>query len=80
MAGTATVGPLTSEAVEPLREQVRGRVIAAEDEGYEDARRVHNGVFDRRPLAVVKAEQVAHVIAAVRFAGEHGLVQEGIGE
>jgi FAD/FMN-containing dehydrogenase len=73
MAGIATVSPITSEAVEPLREQVRGRVISAESEGYDDARLVHNGMFDRRPLAVVKAEQVADVIAAVRFAREHGL-------
>ena len=34
---------------------------------------VHNGMFDKRPLAVVKAEQVGDVIAAVNFAREHGL-------
>jgi FAD binding domain-containing protein len=60
-------------AIEPLREQVRGRLITAEDEGYEEARAVHNGMFDRRPLAVLKAEQVGDVIAAVRCAGELGL-------
>jgi FAD/FMN-containing dehydrogenase len=73
MAGIATVSPLTSEAVQVLREQVRGRVIGSEDAGYDEARLVHNGMFDRHPLAVLKAEQVADVIAAVRFAGEHGL-------
>ena len=30
-------------------------------------------MFDRRPLAVLKAEQVGDVIAAVNFAREHGL-------
>ena len=61
------------EAVRPLRELVRGRVITAADEGYDEARAVHNGMFDKRPLAVLMAEQVGDVIAAVRFAREHGL-------
>ena len=63
MADIAMASPLTSEAVQPLREQVRGRVITAADEGYDEARMVHNGMFDRRPLAVLKAEQVGDVIA-----------------
>ena len=46
---------------------------AAEDEGYDEARAVHNGMFDRRPLAVLRAEQVGDVMAAVKFAREHGL-------
>jgi len=61
------------EAVRGLGEQVRGRVVMAEDEGYDAARAVHNGMFDRRPLAVLRAEQVGDVMAAVRFAGEYGL-------
>src|SRR5712691_714601 len=73
MAGTKAAGPMTGVNVEHLREQVRGRVIAADDEGYNEARAVHNGMFDKRPLAVLRAEQVADVIAGVQFASEHGL-------
>ena len=36
-----------SVGVEPLRERVRGQVLTAEDEGYDEARAVHNGMFDR---------------------------------
>ena len=32
-----------------LREQVRGPVIEPGDDGYEEGRRVHNGMHDRRP-------------------------------
>jgi FAD/FMN-containing dehydrogenase len=64
---------ITGGAVQPLREQVRGRVITADDEGYDEARAVHNGMFDKRPLAVLKAEQVSDVIAAVNLAREHEL-------
>ena len=73
MAGTAVASTLTSQALQPLREQVRGRVIAAADEDYDEARSVHNGMFDRRPTAILKAEQVGDVIAGVNLAGEHGL-------
>src|SRR6266550_697250 len=59
--------------IDQLREQVRCPVVSADDAGYDEARRVHNGMFDRRPRAVVRAEQVADVIAAVNFARENGL-------
>src|SRR3954471_10413307 len=73
MADSAIASPLTGEAVQPLRDGVRGRVLSAADEGYDEARMVHNGIFDRRPLAIVNAEQVGDVIGAVNFARENGL-------
>ena len=73
MANGAIASRLPNGAVQSLCEQVRGRVITAADEGYDEARTVHNGMFDKRPLAVLKAEQVGDVIAAVNFARENGL-------
>ena len=73
MADTKVEGPITGVKVEHLREQVRGLVITADDEGYNEARAVHNGMFDKRPLAVLRAEQVADVIAGVNFARDNGL-------
>jgi len=73
MADTTVERPITGVKVEQLREQVRGRVITADDEGYNEARAVHNGMFDKRPLAVLQAEQVADVIAGVNFARDSGL-------
>ena len=45
--------------MDQLREQVRCPVITSDEDGYDEARAVHNGMFDRRPRAVVRAEQVA---------------------
>src|SRR5713101_5784202 len=73
MADTKVEGPITGVKVEPLRERVRGHVLAAGDEGYNEARAVHNGMFDKHPLAVLRAEQVADVIAGVNFARDNGL-------
>ena len=64
---------MSKPTIDQLRQNVRAAVITATDAGYDDARRVHNGMFDRRPLAIVRAEQVADVIAAVNFARDAGL-------
>ena len=73
MANGPIASRLPSGAVQSLCDRARGRVLSAADEGYNEARMVHNGVFDRRPLAILKAEQVSDVIAAVNFARENGL-------
>src|SRR5215467_7053906 len=73
MADSATASSVTSEAVQPLRDQVRGQVLGAGDDGYDEARMVHNGMFDKQPLAVLMAEQVGDVIGGVNFARENGL-------
>src|SRR5580658_234610 len=73
MTDARVEGPTRGLNVGHLRDQVRGRVITADDVGYDEARAVHNGMFDRRPLAVLRAEQVADVIAGVKFARDSGL-------
>jgi FAD/FMN-containing dehydrogenase len=59
--------------VSELRERVRAPIITADDPGYDDARAVWNAMSDKRPLAIVRAEQVADVVGAVNFAREGGL-------
>ena len=56
-----------------LRSQVRGEVIAPDDDGYEQARHVYNAMIDRRPAMIVRAANVGDVIAAVNLARENGL-------
>ena len=56
-----------------LRSRLRGEVIGAADEQYDDSRRVWNGNIDRRPLAVARCLDEADVQTAVRLATEHGL-------
>ena len=59
--------------VEKLREQVRGDVITAEDERYESARKVYNGMIDKRPQVIMRPVNAGDVMAAVNFAREGGL-------
>ncbi len=59
--------------IDQLREQVHGAVIAPEDGGYEQARRVYNAMIDRRPRVVVQCADADDVVAAVNFARENEL-------
>ncbi|WP_406197764.1 FAD-binding oxidoreductase [Kitasatospora sp. NBC_01560] len=64
---------MAGAAVDGLRELVRGAVITPADAGYEEARRVYNGMVDRRPAAVVRVANAGDVMTAVGFARDNGL-------
>jgi FAD/FMN-containing dehydrogenase len=63
----------TAVDIQGLREQISGQVLQPWSDGYDEARRVHNGAIDKRPAAIVEARATADVVAAVRFANEAGL-------
>jgi FAD/FMN-containing dehydrogenase len=56
-----------------LAERLKGAVIGPEHSGYDEARRVWNGMIDRRPAAIARCADAEDVAAAVRFACEHDL-------
>ena len=61
-------------ALEGLRARLDGAVTARADEGYDEARRVWNGMVDRRPLAVVRCRSEDDVVATLGFARENDLL------
>jgi len=66
-------GSVPQEALDQLREAVSGEALAPADAGYNDARQVHNGMIDKRPGVIVRCQNTADVVDAVRFAREHNL-------
>jgi len=64
---------LTAHDLEELRSELRGRVIGPSDPEYDSARRVHNGMIDRRPAVIARCTGVADVMVALRFGLEHDL-------
>jgi len=64
---------VTPAKLDDLRRSFAGDVITPEADGYDDARRVWNAMFDRRPALVVRPMSVADVQAALRFGREHDL-------
>lgn len=67
------MGTIARPAVDHLREEVHAAVITPRDSGYDAARAVHNGMVDRHPEVVIRAEQVGDVVAGVNFARDAGL-------
>jgi FAD/FMN-containing dehydrogenase len=59
--------------LDDLESKLSGRLLRPSDDGYDAARRVHNGLVDRRPAAIVRARSAADVAAGVRFARAEGL-------
>jgi FAD/FMN-containing dehydrogenase len=64
---------MTAIAEGPTLEGLRGQLIGPDDPAYEEHRKIWNGSIDRRPALIARCAGVADVIAAVRFAREHGL-------
>ena len=54
-------------------QQIAGDVVVAGDPGYDEARRVWNGMIDRRPRAIVRAGAISDIGPAVTLAREQGL-------
>jgi FAD/FMN-containing dehydrogenase len=61
-------------AVDAFALRLGGGLVLPDADGYEDARRVWNGMIDRRPAAIARCSGAADVAAAVRFAREHDLL------
>jgi FAD/FMN-containing dehydrogenase len=59
---------MQEEAYKKLSAKLRGSVITHANAEYEVARRVYNGMIDRRPDAIVRCADVADVVTAVNFA------------
>ncbi|HET7428560.1 MAG TPA: FAD-binding oxidoreductase [Gaiellales bacterium] len=64
---------LDRSAVKSLADGFSGDVLLPEDADYETARRVHNGLIDKRPAAIARCATAEDVAAAVRFATGAGL-------
>src|SRR5688572_10988628 len=57
-----------------LRTAFHGKLIVSGDDEFDEARRVWNGMIDRRPALIAQCSGVADVIAGVNFARTHGLL------
>jgi FAD/FMN-containing dehydrogenase len=65
---------LRGKQIAQLAARLRGRVLLAKDAGYDDARRILNPSFDKRPALIVQPTGTADVRSAVEFAREHSLL------
>ncbi|HZE06044.1 MAG TPA: FAD-binding oxidoreductase [Solirubrobacteraceae bacterium] len=64
---------ISGSAVGDLASTFSGELLRDGDEGYEEARLVWNGCFDRRPALIARCRDASDVQEAVRFGRRHGL-------
>ncbi|WP_213308122.1 FAD-binding oxidoreductase [Paraburkholderia sacchari] len=62
-----------AEAAAELATTFRGQLLFPADAGYEDARRVHNGLVDKRPALIARCFGVADVVAALDLSRRLGV-------
>jgi len=77
LQATAITGEQTlleEEEVKKFQTRLRGRLLRPGDDGYDDARKIWNGMIDRRPALIARCTGAADVLAAVTFAREQGLL------
>ena len=67
-AGTEREALQDIGAIQQLAASVRGPVLTTGDEDFDGARRVFNGMIDRRPSVILRCSGVADVLQGVRFA------------
>jgi len=71
-SGTSLV--LDAATVQGFKTSLRGPLLHPSDASYDDARKVWNGMIDRRPALIARCAGAADVITAVNFARTHHLL------
>jgi FAD/FMN-containing dehydrogenase len=63
----------SSPLLDTLGDALAGDVVAPGHPEYDSARRIWNGMIDKRPAAIARCADAGDVATALRFAAEHGL-------
>jgi FAD/FMN-containing dehydrogenase len=74
---TTTKGGTTAISEKKIAEfgaSLRGELLQAGDAEYESARKVYNGMIDKRPGVIARCVDVADVVTAVNFARENDVL------
>ena len=74
VTGSGGAISLEKAALQELRDSLRGALLLAGDEGYDQARRVLNESIDKHPALIVQPTGVADIQNAVTFAQERNLL------
>src|SRR5262249_12399269 len=67
-------GGIKGTAIDKLASDLQGELLSCDDPGYDAARKVWNGMIDKRPALITRCAGTADVISCVRFAREYDLL------
>lgn len=60
-------------AIDYLKKHLRGQLLRPDEPGYDDARKIWNGMIDKRPALIARCNVAGDVVNSVKFAREHDL-------
>lgn len=60
--------------IDQLKSSFRGELIRPGDAAYDSARKIYNGMIEKRPSLIARCVDVADVIAAVKFGAGSGML------
>ena len=64
---------LDQTSIAELSARFSGVLLGPDQLGYDDARRIHNGMIDRRPALIARCLGTADIADAVNFARTYSL-------
>lgn len=71
---SASIADFEKTAIETLKASLQGELLQPDDNGYDTARLVWNGMINRKPALIARCAGVGDVINAVNFARDHRLL------
>ena len=78
MTSVATINgssvEISEESLSAFQSKLRGAVLQPLDPGYGEARKVWNGMTDKRPALIAQCQGTADVVASVNFARANALL------
>src|SRR3979409_1982827 len=65
--------PSLTDTVSELAKTFTGQILQSTDPEYEDARKVHNGLIDKRPALIARCRGLADIVDAIQGARDQRL-------
>jgi len=64
---------LDNASIEQLNAKIKGDVVAPSSMEYDEARKIWNGMFDKKPALISRCQTAEDVVESIRFAKMHDL-------
>ncbi len=64
----------TTSATEQFTKSFKGDLITPEEQGYDEARQLWNGLYDKYPAAIARCRKAEDVVTAVNFVRENNMI------
>ncbi|MFC2084191.1 FAD-binding oxidoreductase [Bacteroidota bacterium] len=65
---------INSGSIEKFKNQLSGKLLLEADSDYDEARKIWNGMIDRKPALIVRATEESDIVNSVNFARDNNIL------